>query len=64
MKPTETAGIENKAVRGSVTANKTSISVMEGDITKHRSNVIVNSTDSRLSVKGGFLAYICVCTLW
>ena len=45
-------GIDKASLKGCVTANNTTIRVIQGDITKHRSSVIVNSTDHMLSVRG------------
>ena len=47
-------GIDKASLKGCVTANNTTIRVVQGDITKHRSSVIVNSTDDMLNVKGWF----------
>ena len=52
MKAILTAGIDKASLKGCVTANNTTIRVIQGDITKHRSSVIVNSTDHMLSVRG------------
>ncbi|XP_067934854.1 protein mono-ADP-ribosyltransferase PARP14-like [Watersipora subatra] len=52
LKARLTKSMKKNTLKGCVTVNKTTIRVLQGDITEHCASVLVNSTDHLLSVRG------------